>query len=220
MSHSRIVLVALMFCAGDALAQSTVVPIVSGASRPAATPRPKAWSILALSNIYLLPEERDFALVSLSADRNRLHLEGRYNYEDLETGSLWLGANFGGGTTLEWEFSPLAGAAFGQTRGLAAGYRGSLTWRKLALNSESEYLIDATDASDNFFYNWSEASFSPVEPLQIGVVLQRTRVYQSDREIQRGLLIGYSYKGASLTAYLFNPDDRKPPVVIGLSVSF
>jgi hypothetical protein len=34
---------------------------------------------------------------TLAADRDGLHLEGRWNYEALHTASLWVGANF------EWE---------------------------------------------------------------------------------------------------------------------
>src|SRR5438034_7336511 len=50
-----------------------------------------------------------------SADRGWLHLETRYNYENLETGSVWVGYNFSGGEKLQWEFTPILGGVFGNT---------------------------------------------------------------------------------------------------------
>jgi hypothetical protein len=52
------------------------------------------------------------------------------------------------------------------------------------------------------------------------VVTQRTRVYETDRDIQRGLLLGLSYKALSVTTYVFNPDDSSPIVVLGAGVTF
>jgi hypothetical protein len=90
---------------------------------------------------------------TVGADRGRLHLEARYNYENLETGSAWLGVNFSGGKALEWAFTPLLGGVFGDTTGIAPGFAGSLSWRMIELSSENEYVVDAGNRSDSFFYN-------------------------------------------------------------------
>ena len=84
---------------------------------------------------------------------------------------------------------------------------------------ESEYVVDANDREDNFFYNWSEVTLAPVEWFRFGLVTQRTRVYQSDREIQRGVLAGVSYKGLNVTGYVFNPD-KDTKFVIGVELTF
>ncbi len=52
------------------------------------------------------------------------------------------------------------------------------------------------------------------------MVTQRTRVYQTDREIQRGLLAGFSYKTLDISGYVFNPDDEKPTFVLAVAVTF
>ncbi|HWX33594.1 MAG TPA: hypothetical protein VNZ53_39970 [Steroidobacteraceae bacterium] len=51
------------------------------------------------------------------------------------------------------------------------------------------------------------------------MVTQRTHAYQTDRDIQRGLLLGFAYKRLEMTAYVFNPDESKPTIVIALRVS-
>jgi hypothetical protein len=52
------------------------------------------------------------------------------------------------------------------------------------------------------------------------VVTQRTRAYESDREIQRGLLAGFTYKTLGVTGYVFDPDDEKPTFVLSVAVTF
>jgi len=113
----------------------------------------------------------------------------------------------------------MLGAVFGELFGVAPGYRGSLSWQTLELYTEGEYIIDTADSSASYFYNWSELSLGLFDLLRIGVVMQHTHVYQSDREIQRGVLAGLSYKRADLTGYVLNPD-HAPTVVIALSVSW
>ena len=114
----------------------------------------------------------------------------------------------------------MLGGVFGQTDGVAPGYTGSLSWRRLEFYSEGEYVFDAADSADNFFYNWSELAVVPAEWFRVGVVTQRTRVYQMPREIERGLLVGVTYKRLTMTGYVFNPDDSKPVVVLAVAVSF
>jgi hypothetical protein len=142
------------------------------------------------------------------------------DYEDLDTGSLWVGNNFSGGEELQWAITPMLGGVFGNTAGIAPGYKGSLGWDMLELYSEGEYLIDTGDTSDSFFYNWSELTLAPVDWLRFGLVTQRTRAYDADRDIQRGLLVGISADRFALVAYVLNPDDSEPIVIVSAGVDF
>ena len=180
----------------------------------------KAWTFSAAANIYFVPDDREYVQPTLTADRGWLHLEARYNYEALDTGSVWFGYNITGGDTLSWELTPMLGGVFGDTTGIAAGYRGSLAWSMLEFFSEGEYVFDSGSTSDSFFYNWSELTLAPVDQFRFGLVTQRTRLYQSEREIQRGVLAGVSFKRASLTGYVFNPDDDKPTIVLAVAMTF
>ena len=169
---------------------------------------------------YFAPDVRDYVQPTFTLDRDWLHLEARYNYENLDTGSMWFGYNFSGGETVEWTLTPIIGGVFGQTDGVAPGYKGSLSWRQFEFYSEGEYVFDADDSADSFFYNWSEATFVPAEWFRVGLVTQRTRVYETEREIQRGLLVGFTYKNLEAATYVFNPDDSKPVVVLSVAFSF
>jgi hypothetical protein len=201
---------------------SFAMPAFAQTPPPAAQlPAPqKTWSFFASAYTYIIPDASDYVQPSFSADRERLHLEARYNYEAKKTGSAWIGANFSGGSTVEWELTPIFGVVFGDLDGVAPGYKGSITWRKLSLYSESEYVIDTANTSDSFLYNWSELTYAITDSFRAGLVVQRTRVYQTDRDVQRGIIFGYSYKRAEFTLAIFNPDEDKPTSAFSIGFRF
>ena len=197
---------AVVFASANALAQTSTDP--------------PTWSFSASAYTYIVPDSGDYVQPTFTADRGWLHLEARYNYEALDTGSAWVGYNFSGGEKLTWEFTPMLGGVFGDITGIAPGYKGSLSWWKLELYSEGEYVFDTGASSDSFFYNWSELTLAPVDWFRFGLVTQRTRLYKTDREVQRGVLAGFSYKMVDLSAIVFNPDDARPTLVFAVGLTF
>ena len=114
----------------------------------------------------------------------------------------------------------MAGAVLGDTAGVAPGYRLSLTYSTLSFSSEGEYLFDTRNRDDSFFYSWTELSWSPAGWFRTGVVGQRTRVYKTELDVQRGLLAGFTYGSWDLTVYLFNPDRDDRTLVVSLGAGF
>jgi hypothetical protein len=225
MRHAGIALTAaFVLTAVHAHCQSAIgdAPSASTNAPPSAVEETneRKWSFSASVYTYIVPDSDDYAQPTVTADRGWLHLEARYNYEALQTGSAWVGYNFAGGEKFEWEITPMLGGVFGDLNGIAPGYKGSLTWWKLELYSEGEYVFDAGDWSESFFYNWSELSLAPVEWFRFGLVTQRTRAYETDRDIQRGLLVGFSYRAVDLTTYVFNVDDSRPTWVVAVGWTF
>ncbi len=209
MQLSALLLLFVLVCA-DAEAQAT----------SSYSPTPTPWSFGASAYTYFIPDGDDYVQPTFTADRGRLHLEARYNYEDLHTASTWIGWNLGGGESVAFEITPIAGFVFGDTRGIAPGYEGSLSWRALVLACESEYLFDLDEDADSFFYNWSQLTVTPVDWGEVGIVVQRTRAYESERELQRGVLLGFSRGSAALGAIVFNPDSDTPLVVVSAALEF
>ena len=200
---------------------SVLVMAAAGVAQPVygQTPAAPDWSASIAAATYILPDS-EYVQPTVIADRGQLHLEARFNYEELDTGSLWLGANFSGGERLAWEFTPMIGGVFGGITAIAPGAKASLSWRALELYGEGEYIIDTEAHDDRFFYMWSEFSVAPGDHFRFGLVTQRTRAYQTDRDIQRGLLAGVSFEHINLTGYVFNPDDEQPTYVLAVELSF
>jgi hypothetical protein len=214
----------VVLAGGDALGQSPPEPTIATAAgdSPAASAEAGEiqWLFSAFAYAYLVPDDDDYLQPTVTADRGWLHLEARYNYEDFSTGSLWLGYNLSGGEELAVEFTPMIAAVAGDTDGVAPGYRLSLSYWKLELSTEGEYVFDAGDSADNFFYSWSELSIWPLDWLGVGVVVQRTRLRDSDSWAEPGILVSVAYRQASLTAYVFDSDEGDPTVVVGAGLSF
>lgn len=138
------------------------------------------------------------------ADKGNLHLEARYNYEDLKTASAWVGYNIFGGDELEYFITPMVGGAFGNTNGIAPGLEFTFSISGFELYSESEYLFDVESKENNFFYNWTDLSYSPLDWLWFGISGQLTKVYETELETDRGLMLGVAYQNFEFTGYYFN----------------
>ena len=195
-------------------------PATDSAPGPVKEAGGKPWSFSVAAFTYFVPDDSNLLVPVVTADRSRLHLEARYNYEARDTGSAWVGYNLHFGEKLTWDITPMVGAVFGDTAGIAPGYKSTLGWWRLELYSEGEYLIDAGGTSDSFFYTWSELTMAPVDWFRFGLVVQRTKLYETDFDIQRGFLAGFSYRQLDITAYVFNPDESRPTVVLGVGLGF
>jgi hypothetical protein len=215
----RIIRLAII-CTG-LLAVGVSVQNATGAS-PTLQPEQAAadWSFSASAYTYIVPDSGNYVQPTVTVDRRWLHLEARYNYEDRETASVWVGYNFSVGEKLSLDITPMIGGVFGNTAGIAPGLRGSLKWWRLELYGEAEYLFNTRERADSFFYLWSELTVSPVNWLRAGLVAQRTRAYESELDIQRGFLAGLSYKQVEVAGHVFNPDKSKPTYVISIRVEF
>src|ERR1700756_3886653 len=120
-----------------------------------------SWEYSISTATYFALHSQDYVNPNITADHDWLHLEARYNYELLKTGSLWLGYNFSGGEKLEWEVTPMFGGVFGNLTGAAPGYTISLSWEMpmvrqsggplLEFFTQGEYFIDAGTSENNYF---------------------------------------------------------------------
>lgn len=177
------------------------------------------WEFTAEANVYALPDETYLNPV-ITADKNRLHLEARYNDEDLDTGSIFAGVNFHTGETVELTVTPLLGGVFGNTNGIAPGFAFELNYRKLSFSSEGEYLFSTDEKESSFFYSWSEFVYSPADWMWFGLAGQRTRAYRTELEIQRGILLGFGAGNFAVTGYVMNPGWDDAFAVVTVEYSF
>jgi len=180
----------------------------------------KAWEGSVSVSTYLVLHGADYANPMVTADRDWLHLEARYNYESLKTGSVWLGYNFSFGEKLKVDVTPMLGGVFGNSTGPAPGYTISAEYKQFEFFTQGEYFFDAGTKEENFFYTWSELRCSPVECFHFGVVVDRTKAFGSDIEIRRGPLAGVKYREVDLTTYWLSPGSRDAAFVFAVTLSF
>ncbi len=202
-----------------ALALTLLAPAAAAQDSVAAQVQPAGDETWELSGTVLYsdpPGSEDRLTPIFYADRGPLHLEARYNYEDLETAALFAGWTFEGGEELEAAVTPMLGAVTGETDGIAPGLELDLGWRRLAWYVEAEYLFDLDDRDDDFFYSWSTLTYGLTDWLSAGLVSERSKLVDTDFSLQRGLALEFTRAslGFSLYAYNLGSDDSYAVVAL------
>ena len=213
----RLLVISLFVGSMPATAQSSGAGASQNATTATAEP---TWSLRVSAATYFLPDEEDYLQPTVTADRGALHLESRYHYEGSRSLSAFVGWNLELGKTVKLELTPMFGGVVGRTDGVIPALEMDFTWRRLELYSEGEYVIDLGDRSNRFLYNWSELSVWAMEWLRAGLVTQRTLVFRTPREIERGFLVGATASKVEGTFYLFNPASDDQFIVVSIGARF
>lgn len=204
-----------ILCASQAPAQTEASQSPSDATAPA-----NPWEFNLSVSGYIVPQGQSYVQPTFMGDRGKLHAEARYNYEAQRTGSLWVGYNLSAGKKVVLEATPMIGGVFGNVNGLAPGLQFTVTRNKVQMYSANEYVFDAATKAGNFFYTWTQLTYSPVQWFKTGYVVQRTRAYQTPLSIQRGLLAEFTYKKVQFATDIFDLVEARPTVVISMAYTF
>lgn len=178
------------------------------------------WSFEADIYYYILPDEKNTTTLLGYADHKAVHVEARYNYEDVNSASLFAGYRFEGGRGLKFSITPMLGFVFANTDGIVPGLEASLAWKKLDFYTENEHVFDFAGKQYNFFYSWTELAITPFRNFRTGLSGNRTRLYQSDLEIQKGIFAEYSFWKITAGVHYFNPFSNDDFVIATLAVEF
>ena len=195
-------------------------PFTLHAQQNAADSSQSKWSFSTSGYYYFIPDDKNVITLIGYADHKALHLEGRYNYEAQNTGSVFAGWRFETGEKFQLGATPMVGVAFGSTNGVIPALELDAAYKIFDFYSESEYLVDFSGKENNFFYVWSELAISPVDALRTGMSIQRTRLYQTKFDTQRGIFAEYSFWKLTAGAHYFNPFSSDNFIIVSLSVDF
>ena len=214
--RSALLLVVLGLAVANAFGGSAPAPVAP----PAQETTDSAWEGSFSVYGYVAEHAQDYVNPSLTADRGWLHLEARYNYEAIESGSAWIGYNFSFGKKLVFEITPMLGGVVGEINGVAPGYTITITYGPLELFTQGEYFFDAATRDGNFFYNASEFTCAISRWFRVGLALDRTKVIDSNLAIRRGPLVGFTYKRFDFSTYWLEPGSKGSTLVVGATVNF
>jgi hypothetical protein len=145
------------------------------------------------------------------------YAELRYNYEELQTFSIYLGKNFSGGENFSYSFTPIAGRIMGDMNGYSIGLNTDLEYKKLFFSSQSQYSASVNDRHQNFFFAWSELGYKPLKWFYAGVALQNTHVHKTNAKCEPGLLVGLEFDRLSVPVYALSPASENRYFIIGIN---
>ena len=191
----------------------------AGAARADETEK-RPWKATINAYLYVVPDQDNFFMLTAPVDIHWFHVEVRYNYEALRSGSAFAGIHAGWGKDLKLRVTPMIGGVFGSLDGLVPALRWTLSWWLLDLYSEAEIVVDFDDAGDSFFYAWSELGFTPLDWLRFGAAIQRTRVVMTALDFQRGLFVSATIGFVTVALYEFNLGWTTPTWVGAVSATF
>ena len=180
----------------------------------------KNWSGSVEGYYYFIPEQNIHPTIIGCADINSLHLETRYNYEDINTASVFAGYTWEKDGKFSFSVTPMAGVAVGNSSGILPGLECTASYSNVNFYSENEYMLAFSGKENYFFYSWSQLSTGTFKNMQAGVVAQTLRWYQTKFDIQHGVYAEYSLGNFTFDAYYFNPLTHYDFVVASLTYEF
>jgi hypothetical protein len=198
---------------------SVLAPGTAAGTEPDAPAGP-ATTFAVTGFYYAMRDQPDFGVGVASLDHGSLHLEGRYNYEARDSGSVFAGWKFAGGDTVTFAVTPIVGALFGSARGVVPGVEVGVAYGPFDAYIEAEYVRDLDQQSASYYYAWSELAWKPAQWLRIGLVGQRTHEIENGRDLQRGAFAQLIIDKVTLGVYAFNPDSASRYVIVSLGALF
>lgn len=177
----------------------------------------EAQSSLSFEHYYTMGSGTPMTVMPIASYQagNGFYAEGRYNYEELNTFSFYMGKTYAKEAPFSYSISPIAGAVMGGFNGGSLGVNISLAYKNFYLYAQPQYSFSLENSINNFIYSWTDITYSPLNWLSIGVSLQHTKPYKSSGYFENGLVIEAAYKKLTFPVYIFNPQSENRSIVLG-----
>lgn len=147
------------------------------------------------------------------------YTELRYNYEDMQTVSLFGGKTFQAGKELDCTMTPMLGFSAGNFSGVSVAVNAEADWKNLYLSTQTQYSVSAKKDVSDFFFSWSELGFNFSRLFFAGIAVQYTR-QEGENYTEPGFLAGLSFKNFSIPFYLFKPFSQDQYIILGLNFEY
>ncbi len=174
---------------------------------------------LGLEQYYYMGRYKTFNIVPVVYYQtdNNWYAEGRYNYEAINTLSLYAGKTFEKKDAFSYSGSPIVGVVLGQMNGGSAGINLEMDYKRFFFNTQSQFTFSVQQLRNNFFYSWSDLTYRFSESFSAGISLQQTKLYQINGAFERGFLIKPGFKSWTFPLYIFSPETNERYFVLGIN---
>ena len=174
-----------------------------------------------VENYNLLTQGKEYVWMPVVhyQSKNGIYTELRYNYEDVQTLSLYGGKYFAGGNDLQFSITPMAGFSTGRFTGLSVAANTEADWKSFYFSSQTQYSMATKKSMSNFFFTWSELGYNLTRHFFAGLAMQYTRHTGQD-DFEPGVLAGLNLKNISFPVYVFSPFRPACYFVLGLNYEY
>jgi hypothetical protein len=149
------------------------------------------------------------------------YAEARYNYEDAETFSLYLGRAFTGEkNSLNYSIVPMLGGSMGRWQGISTGLNIDIDLNNFFFSSQSQYSRSTSLYGDYFVYNWSEVGYQSLKWLYAGLSMQHTHDRFIGNDLQPGFMVGFTFNRFTIPLYTFKPFNNSRNFIVGVTMEW
>ena len=172
-----------------------------------------------LQQYYYMGAYREFSVVPIASYQtsNNWYMEARYNYEALNSFSLYYGKTFEKTAPVSYQVSPILGFVAGSLDGGSVGMNLEMDYNKLNFNTQSQYTFSIDKRSNSYVYSWSDLTYQLTDRFAAGVSLQQTKLYQVNGTFESGILVKAAYNAWTFPLYIFRPGTGNRYFVLGIN---
>lgn len=148
-----------------------------------------------------------------------MYTEIRYNYEALNTFSVYGGWTFKGGNELQFSSTPMLGVSAGDFSGVSVANNTEAEWNNIYISCQSQYSFGIKGRNADFLFAWSELGYSFTDMLYAGLALQYTRE-KGSQITDPGFIIGLNFKKVTIPIYIFRPFSGYEFYILGVNINY
>lgn len=166
---------------------------------------------------YVQPKNFGFVVPKISYEAaGNWYAEARYNYEEMQTGSLHIGKKISFKKLSGLEITPLMGICFGALNGASVGSSIGFSVDRFSFYSEPQYVYSFKDSLASYFYSWSEILYG-FSSFYGGVALQQTKTITQAHFFEPGIVAGFTLRNFDIPLYCFSLFNDKRNFVLGVN---
>jgi hypothetical protein len=165
------------------------------------------------------------------------YVEARYNYEELNSYSLYFGKTFASreryrlpaNTFLmarkkrrrkfSYSVTPMVGAVTGKFKGGSIGLNLTMDYGKIFFATQSQSTFSSANEDSSFSFIWSELAYQPSKWLFSGLAFQQTHFLLNNSDsFDPGIVVGFLAGLWTFPLYVFNPVSNNQYFVAGINL--
>ena len=149
--------------------------------------------------------------------RKGWYFEGRYNYEEAKTVSIYAGKTFEHQSTFSYAITPLVGIVTGKFNGAAVAENATIEYKKFMFSIQSQYTFSIENRAQNFIYGWADLSYLLFPGFSAGLSLQQTKPYREKVQSEKGFFLKAEFGKWEFPLYVFNVKSNERQIILGLN---
>jgi hypothetical protein len=148
------------------------------------------------------------------------YAEARYNYEAVNSISVYTGKTIERRSKLSYSLNTIAGIVMGGFKGGSIAVNADAEYKKIFFSLQSQYTFSVENRSLNYIYIWSDICYQLFPSLSAGISLQQTNGNNTEVISEKGIFVKAGSGKWNVPLYIFNPFNNNRYMVLGINYTW